>query len=548
MKNRFKHNVLLSCIVLTASVATWSACSDILDETPDNRTEIDSVKKIKQLLTSAYPDKSAALLCDLSGDSYVDNNVEVASAHNSSDYAWQDQAYAWEDVTNYTEGEDDTPFSVWDSYYKAIATCNHALEAIDEMEKKANADVDKLEHYRGEALVQRAFLHFVLVNVFSLPYKDSISSLNDPGIPYVTKPETVVRVNYDRSSVTETYQAIEQDLLAGLPLISDVAYDVRAYHMNEAAANAFAARFYLFKREWAKVLNYADVVLGGNPIDVLRKWRTMTGSTPEAKNLWFNDEAASTNLMIQCAYSTHCRMFSAARYGCNGLTQQVMGNGSGPCWSGRLPCFDGWLYTYEQKYGLFACRIVEQFEYTDKIAGIGYVHTLYHPLSTEETLLCRAEARLYLGDRDGCISDMNIWAKSKLCTQNLSLSSINRFYYAGRTGFVCDINIDKMGWSAADVATATTNKSVVDCLLHFRHIENFYEGMRWFDIKRYGIPVTHEYKGSRDDFSTTDVLDWNDPRRALQVPTQSINAGLVANDRTKTTVKGENTAMIIPVK
>ena len=548
MKNRFKHNILFSCVVLTASAAALSACSDILDETPDNRTEIDSVKKVKQLLTSAYADKSAALLCDLSGDSYVDNNVEVASAHNSSDYAWHDQAYAWEDVTNYTEGEDDTPFSVWESHYKGIATCNHALEAIDELEKKANADIDLLEHYRGEALVQRAFLHFVLVNVFSLPYKDSISSLNDPGIPYVTEPETLVRVNYERSSVTETYQAIERDLLAGLPLISDVAYDVRAYHMNEAAANAFAARFFLFKRDWAKVLKYADVVLGSNPTDVLRKWRTMTGSNPEAKNLWFNDETASSNLMIQCAYSTHCRTFSAARYGSNGLTQEVMGNGSGPCWGGRLPCFDGWLYTYEQKYGLFACRIVEQFEYTDEIAGIGYVHTLYHPLSTEETLLCRAEARLYQGDLTGCISDLDIWAKSKLCTQTLSLGSINRFYYAGRKGFVCDINVDKLGWSAADVATAKANKAVVDCLLHFRHIENYYEGMRWFDIKRYGIPVTHVIKGSHDDFSTTITLDWNDPRRALQVPSQSINAGLVANDRTVASVTNENTAMIIPVK
>ena len=65
---------------------------------------------------------------------------------------------------------------------------------------------------------------------------------------------------------------------------------------------------------------------------------------------------------------------------------------------------------------------------------------------------------------------------------------------------------------------------IVQCILHFRRIESIFEGLRWFDIKRYGIEITHMI-GS----STVDVLKWNDARRAIQIPQDVIAAGMEAN-------------------
>mgnify|MGYP002624518835 CR=1 FL=1 len=537
MNNIFKTYRLKSWPMCLAAVAALAAsCSDLLDEMPDNRTELNSVANVKQLLTSAYPAVSASVICGLSADSFEDNNVVSPSASFSPLYGWYDDAFAWDDMKNYTDAEYDSPSSFWEAHYMAIATCNHALQAIDGMLADGTATESEVQSYRGEALVMRAYLHFCLVNVFSHAYKDSISSLADMGIPYVTVPETTVFVDYDRSTVTETYSAIERDLLAGLPLIDDTAYDVPAYHMNKAAANAFAARFFLYKREWAKAERYATLALGGNPASVLRGWANQTGTTIESKCAWYNNETQACNFMLQANNSLLWRVVGVTnRYGINGVAEDVTTNGAGPCWSSHLPCYSGNIYAaQDDRCGSYLFFADEYFESTDKSAGIGKCHVVGHPFTAEETLLCRAEARLYLGDVNGCISDLNTWAASKLCTMSLDEKRIKDFYFAGLTGFVCDINVDKMGWSTADVAVAKQYKHVVDCILHFRHIETVYEGMRWYDVKRYGIPLTHVVRQGGDTQNVTLTLDWNDPRRAIQIPNTVVAAGLAANGRTAT--------------
>jgi starch-binding outer membrane protein, SusD/RagB family len=65
---------------------------------------------------------------------------------------------------------------------------------------------------------------------------------------------------------------------------------------------------------------------------------------------------------------------------------------------------------------------------------------------------------------------------------------------------------------------------IVQCILHFRRIETVFEGLRWFDIKRYGIEITH-YIGSKEK----DVLKWNDLRKAIQIPQDVVAAGIEPN-------------------
>jgi hypothetical protein len=82
---------------------------------------------------------------------------------------------------------------------------------------------------------------------------------------------------------------------------------------------------------------------------------------------------------------------------------------------------------------------------------------------------------------------------------------------------------------------------VLQCIQHFRRIETLHQGMRWFDIKRYGIEITHVY----DKAATTDVLTLNDPRRAMQLPAEVTAAGMQANPREVFSVE-ENTERVVP--
>lgn len=538
--------LLLAGVMCCIGGATFTSCTDKLDEVPDNRTEIDTPGKVRQLLTSAYPVSTPAVVCELSGDNYVDDNVVVPATHNDPYQAFHEEAYMWKDIKNYSIGSDDTPYQVWEAYYAGISVCNHAIAAMREMSPNPAADAE-LAHSWGEAHVLRAYLHFILVNVFAETYKDDAKSSVDRGIPYVTEPETVVHVDYSTSqylhSVKATYDLIEQDLLAGINLIDDSKYKVAAYHFNKNAANAFAARFYLYKRDYTKVLHYANEALGTNPSSMLRRWSAINKNTMDSRLNDFNDHTAACNFLIQSTYSLQDRMLSACRFATNdgttftknGVTYTVPStlktfiNGGGPNWTGSLPAFEGNLFIFGgQEYGIWLFRVYEYFEYTDKIAGIGYVHMLYQPFTAEETLLCRAEAKLYLGDQAGAIQDLGYWTTSHMVTNPLTLTGIKTKYNRADANniYVSDLHPAEMGFT--QILTGD-DLAVLDCVLHFRRIETMYEGMRWFDIKRYGITVTHYYRNAREDEIHIDELKYNDPRRVLQLPQNVIDAGYPAN-------------------
>ena len=538
--------------VLFLTFLALTSCTDKLDELPDNRIAIDSPEKVRKLLTSAYPTSTPAVICELSGDNYIDDNVVVPATHNDPYEKFHEEAYQWKDIKNYSINSDDTPYQVWEAYYAGIAVCNHAIEAMLEMNPNPAQDAE-LAHSWGEAHVLRAYLHFILVNTFAEAYKNESLSQQDRGIPYVSKSETVVHVDYSTSeylhSVKETYDLIEADLLEGIDLIQDAMYKVPAYHFNKNAAYAFAARFYLFKRDYDKCIKYANLALGNNPSSMLRKWGAINQNTMNSRLNDYNDEKASCNFLIQSTYSLQDRMLSACRFAINDgksftdtkgntytvpSTLKILVDGGGPNWNGTIPAYSGNLFIFGgQEFGVWLFRVYEYFEYTDKIAGIGYVHMLYQPFTAEETLLCRAEARLYKGDQAGAIQDLGYWTNSHLVTKDLLLSDIQKKYSrAAANQYVSDLHPKEMGFSKV---LSGDDLSVLDCILHFRRIETMFEGMRWFDIKRYGITVTHHYRGANEDEIHTDSLTWNDSRRVLQLPQNVIDAGFEGNRTTSAT-------------
>ena len=134
-----------------------------------------------------------------------------------------------------------------------------ALQAIEEM-----GDPVSLNPQKGEALLCRAYWHFVLANTFCMPY-NAQTAATDMGIPYILVPETKPMELPSRGTIAEVYAQIAKDLEKGLPLIDEDIYSVPKYHFNRKAAYAFATRFYLYythsdKSNYTKAIEYANVV------------------------------------------------------------------------------------------------------------------------------------------------------------------------------------------------------------------------------------------------------------------------------------------------
>ena len=158
------------------------------------------------------------------------------------------QNYNWEELDDVQRN---TPSFYWDACYTAIAHANQALEAIEKLGNPAN-----LKAQRGEALMARAYSHFMLVSIFSQRYNPATAK-TDLGIPYILEPETVLLKKYTRNTVEEVYNNLEKDIELGLQLVGDD-YSQPKFHFNKAAAKAFASRFYLVKGNWDKVLANSD--------------------------------------------------------------------------------------------------------------------------------------------------------------------------------------------------------------------------------------------------------------------------------------------------
>lgn len=496
------------------------ACDRFLDVMPDNRTMLDSPQKIKDLLVTSYPTINYALIAELSADNLIDNRAENSLLKVDAYDRMDTELFEWLDVASSTGT--DSPYFVWEGYYQSIAAANQVLQAIDQL--AASGDATNMDAQRGEALILRAYCHFMLANIFAKPFKDANLSKNDLGITYMTKPETEVLVHYERNSVAEVYELIAKDIEEGYPLISDESYNVPKYHFTKAASAAFASQFYLYKRNYDKVIQYANVVLGeGDPSSLLRSW-TKVYSNPEAEGLDYVSAELPANLLLVPTYSLYNRRFIRYRYSLNGSTLNHTVNGSGPTWSGRPPFLSGWIWTYGQEYGLIIPKVDEMFEYTDKVARIGYPHIIRTEFTTDDVLLNRAEAKIMKNDTVGAVIDLQYWNKSHKNVTTLTHANIKSFYVPTRTGFVQKFN--NLGLSP-EFIVSEEQKPFIDCVLHFRRLERIFEGHRWFDVKRYGIEITRKVGRERREISLT----YDDARRAIQIPLDVIGAGLEPNPR-----------------
>lgn len=554
-----KATKIIYALSVAGTLVLSSCGSDFLDTPTDSRVELDNNEKLKMLLSSSYPMNNYGWPCELMSDNMEDNNApdEEGMRYNLRPYdRGDDEMFRWDVCVSNTSS--DSPSSIWESHYHAAAGANAVLDVLDKWEKEGKLTDEQLA-IKGEALLIRSYCHFILAQVFCHPYRGDAVSETLLGIPYIKKPETTVKPDYPRGTLKETYDNIRADLEEGLPLIDNSIYEIPKYHFNKAAADAFAARFYLVVRQYDKCLEHCDAAFGGPDVDPSTMMNTIF---KQLGNFYYISDFGkyaqgsdkARNLMLIATYSSSFRHYAGGtRYGVvrDALNSTI--HGSSPAWSSfkfklsngkggtftMHPCFNGACGSNgKAEYGnYFAGNISEQFEITDKIASIGYAHVTRSEFTTEEVLLTRAEAKLFLGDINGALADVSIWEKARRDSPSaegeqdrfvdLTIDNIRKFYVDKDPGYgiAKTINIDQIcpsNWSIS----SPEEMGMLQCIQHFRRIEMIHTGMRWFDIKRLGLE--YDRKIGKD---FVDHLGIFDERKAVQIPAEIVAAGMQQNPR-----------------
>lgn len=478
------------------------SCNAFLDEMPDNRTELDTPDKISQILVSAYSTLLPVTMQELMSDNVTDYGSDMDIYQSIFD-----QSYRLIDVT----GEFfDSPSEVWNRTYQAIAAANHALEAIEKL-----GGGEDLDPFKGEALLCRAYGHFILVNTFCQAYNSATSTV-DLGVPYATEPETTVFVDYQRGSVADVYSHIAADIEEGYPLIDDTVYDQVKFHFNSAAAASFAAQFFLYYGDYDKAVAYATDAIGEDPTGLFRDWSLYTGtSATEYANAFVSTEE-SANFMLQTSNSLFFRYLNGRYF----PTQQLMQSAiltSSPWGAGSNMPYVYILYGYGNR-SFFTPKFTENFVYSDIVAGIGQPYNIFVVFSSEKTMIDRAEANALKGDFQAAAADLNHFYHSLGSTLTLSDDQIADYY--------ADNEYNTLPLAPAGLTLDDKTANMVRACLHARRIMTVHEGTRLQDLKRYGISYTHALDGE----APVEVTPY-DKRLAIQLPNTVVAAGLAENPR-----------------
>ncbi|MGI9542660.1 MAG: RagB/SusD family nutrient uptake outer membrane protein [Cyclobacteriaceae bacterium] len=480
---------------LTTTVLLCLSCDQYLDEVPDNRVALDNLDKAQQLLTNAYSSSSYAFtdwMTDLVG---FTQGVTIRPNH--------DEAFKWEEFTA-GPTEQDTPIFFWFETYTAIAHANEVLAILETL--PADTEIQKAQKraVESEALLTRAYGHFMLVNLFAKHY-DENTAVSDLGVPYVETPETVFLATYKRNTVQEVYDKVEADMLRGLELVDETFFSNSGkYHFNRNAALAFASRFYLYKGEYDQCADFSTQLLGASPDAFIRDFTSQefqdASSSIQGYPQLYSSPNQGSNLMLMRKISLVQRTDFAHR-----PTDEL--------YSGLYQA-NPFIGTTDQRQnpafvkginGTFPVRYESLFERSSLNSNVGLPYHIALAFRGEEVLLNRAEANIFLNRVDQTISDLQVLVNRR---------------YSGNSAPVISIPLLRAFFGVTNAPQISDRVVLLEFLLLEKQKEFITQGLRWFDLKRYEIPVEHILgEGTRLR------LEEDDLRKVLQIPTSAIDVG-----------------------
>lgn len=453
----FKINI--SALLLLLAIVS---CEEQLSTDPVDRIIPQTVEDYEAVLVGGLPGVYHAFT-DLMTDDVVAKNY--TSFNDPQIYAEWSLPYIW--IDQRSSDESSTPEYAWRWYYADIYKVNLVIANVME----AEGDKEWAASLLGEALVTRAYSHFNLVNLFSKHY-DPVTAATDLGVPLALEPMEAGFHSFKRNTVQEVYDQIEADLLQGLELINDDFIEKPLYHFSELATLAFASRFYLFKGEYEKSLEYSNAVLAINnrlvdhndfPISDLAE----TFEPLEHADNYFTDESENI-IMLRSG-------FFAVNYYKSGFYANEFKN----IYDSRdLRGSQNFTFTNPYKPNYITLKLSLSFEQ--------YNYPLFR---TEEMVLNKAEALARLGGDDN---------KTEVI-RTLNILREKRY----QDGYYVPLVFRDFG---------TQEQLIAEVMLE-RRKEFCYEGFRWYDLKRTGYPeIVHNLNGK--DY----VLEENDLRYVLQIP------------------------------
>ncbi len=242
---RYIYHIIGICLTLTI----LAGCDDFLDIQPTGKVIPKTGREYRALLTEAYSaipsDRGKTVF--RTDELILDNQNTTTEGLNSFLNIW-----LWLD----DESADGTSSFGWRSFYYVSYIANTIIENGETMTEATSTERSQLI---GEAYMLRAYMHFILVNLYGEPYThcDPVASKAIP-----LKLNSDVNATLKRNTVEEIYTSILSDINKAKELLNVDTWDEGfTYRFNRLSIDAFLAKVYLYMGDWDNAYQYASNVI-----------------------------------------------------------------------------------------------------------------------------------------------------------------------------------------------------------------------------------------------------------------------------------------------
>jgi len=335
-------------------------------------------------------------------------------------------------------------WDLWPSAYTQILRDNYIISNIGNLSDGAFKN-----NILGEALALRALAHFDLLRVYGKAYATATDG--DPGVPYVTSTNPFLLPA--RTSDKTAYGLVVADMVQAITLIGT---DNGPYRLNKSAAEGLLSRIYLYEADWANAVTAAT-----NSIKDANSNGHVLGTPANFGSIWIDgDDESSSEVLFRVSFQDADGIAIGVGY------EQASGTSVKP--------------EYSPDYAFF-----NMYTSTD-VRGPAYIgQTVFNGANLNYITK-------YFGRASG---DANVVDFKVIRLGEVYLNRAEAEYNEGPSGYaaaLADLNTLRAGrYTSFTPGTETggTGGTLYPAIMLQRRLELAFEGHRFFDIKRLGLPI-----------------------------------------------------------
>ncbi|MDQ3845272.1 MAG: RagB/SusD family nutrient uptake outer membrane protein [Bacteroidota bacterium] len=468
-------------------VTTFSSCKKFLEEPVDNRTLITTISDMEKTLNTLLP-YSDHHFTDLMTDDYIFRDLSGHNVESSTEPLLPIFEFA---ITRQSMPADKflqsgfNPATAFRRYYYRIINSFLIIERAESVVPGSAEERARINAIIGKAKAIKAYCNYMLVSLFGKQYNPATAE-TDMSIPLIESYNGDAVVPYPKASVKKIFDLVEADLLEALPLLRDTETENAKFTFTKDAVYAFLTRLYLNKKDWDNTIKYADLLLARRSVPLNNKQiRTSITDYAQYSSTYFNPSNESYILMGNNTYQL-LAYFWHGMYPYPAV-QLLRDNAADPA----------------NNYVIITSPLMNDYV-PQKLMNF------YTPTARSFNLPLFTVDEVYFNRAEASIEKNN--GMTNTAKNDLDLLMRNQNY--STAGLNTKIN---------QLNALSTRAASINFLLLLKRIRFMSEGMRWFDMKRHNIPVTHVGR------TGTYTIDGTDPNAyVMQLPLEEItrNSGL----------------------